>query len=318
MTPRITIVIATRNRFDELARAIRSCFAQTGVPFEVLVIDDASDDDTAAAVARDFPQARLLSFPTRAGLIVRRNNGFREARGEFVLSLDDDAYFTSPDTLVQVCQLFDQEAGTAAWALQYFEPSSQAAMPATPTGTPVRSYVGCAHAIRRSVAEQMGGYPGLLVHQGEERDLCIRLIDQGWDVRFAQTPPIVHLCSVRREVGRIGYYGYRNLMLFNWMRTPTRYLIPRLGVDIAQLLIYRFSFRLIAIRLWSVACGFACMLKYGSERRPVSLAAYQKYRSLRGHGPSANPGSVTPPPCSLSVESAGGVGFPEACSRVEG
>ena len=298
-TPLISVAITTRNRKDELRRALTSCQAQVGVPFEVIVYDDASDDGTDVMVRSEFPEVRLIRHDQRAGLIVRRNESFRDARGEYVLSLDDDAYFTDRDTLSQVCALFEREPQTAAWGLRYYEPASAAAMPPTPTGALLKSYIGCAHAIRRRVAEQLGGYPGLLVHQGEERDLCIRLIDQGWDIRFAETPPIIHLCSAYRENARISYYGYRNLMLFNWMRTPTRYIIPRLCIDMSQLMRHRFSWRFVPARLWSLGAGFASMLRYWNERLPVSLAAYLKYRSLRGHGPSANLNSVTPVPCDV-------------------
>ena len=305
-TPLISVVITTRNRKDELRRALRSCVAQTGIPFEVIVYDDESEDGTDEMVRQEFPQVRLIRHDQRAGLIVRRNESFHDARGEFVLSLDDDAYFTSRDTLSQVCTLFDQEPQTAAWGLLYYEPANAAAMPPTPTGTRIKSYIGCAHALRRRVAEQLGGYPALLVHQGEERDLCIRLLEQGWDIRFALTPPIVHLCSPFRENARVAYYGYRNLVLFNWMRTPLPYLIPRMTLDIMQLLVYRFSLRSFPSKLWCLGAGFVNLIRYWWERQPVSWATYRTFRSLRGHGPSANANSVTPPPCDLmSVDPEG-------------
>ncbi len=305
-SPLISVAITTRNRRDELRRALQSCVSQVGVPFEVLVYDDQSDDGTDAMVRTEFPEVRLIRHEQRAGLIVRRNESFRDALGEYVLSLDDDAYFTSRDTLSQVCELFDREPQTAAWGLQYFEPANAATMPITPTGTRIKSYIGCAHAVRRRVAEQLGGYPALLVHQGEERDLCIRLLDAGWDVRFAQTPPIIHHCSPYRENARIMYYGYRNLVLFNWMRVPFRYLIPRMCLDIIQLLSHRFSLRRLPTMLWCIGAGLIHMIRYWRERHPVSILTYRSFRKMTGHGPSANPGQATPPPCqNISVDRIG-------------
>lgn len=299
----ISVAITTRNRRDELRRALQSCVSQVGVSFEILVYDDQSDDGTDVMVRTEFPEVRLIRHELRAGLIVRRNESFRDARGEYVLSLDDDAYFTSRDTLSQVCELFDREPRTAAWGLQYYEPANAASMPTTPTGTLMKSYIGCAHAVRRRVAEQLGGYPALLVHQGEERDLCIRLLDGGWEIRFAQTPPIIHLCSPHRENARIMYYGYRNLVLFNWMRVPARYLIPRMCLDIIQLLKHRFSVRRLPIKLWCISAGFVNIVRYWRERQPVSLTAYRTFRNLKGHGPSANPEPVTPPPVTAQASS---------------
>ncbi|MFO1006829.1 MAG: glycosyltransferase family 2 protein [Planctomycetaceae bacterium] len=150
--PVISVVITTRNRRDELNRALRSCFSQTGVSYEVLVFDDASDDGTDRMVREEFPQCRLIRSDERAGLIVRRSQSFHEAKGEFVLSLDDDAYFTHPETLAMVCQLFAREPKTAAWGLKYYEPAKPAKMPKTADGALIRCYIGCAHALRREVA----------------------------------------------------------------------------------------------------------------------------------------------------------------------
>jgi GT2 family glycosyltransferase len=295
--PAISVVITTRNRRDELNRALKSCFSQVGVSFEVLVYDDASDDGTDSIVREEFPQCRLIRSDDRAGLIVRRNQSFHDAQGEFVLSLDDDAYFTHPETLSQVCLLFAQEPKTAAWGLKYFEPAKDAKMPALASGTLIKSYIGCAHALRRQVAEELGGYPAFLVHQGEERDLCIRFMEHGWDIRFAETPPIVHLCSIYRENWRMFYYGYRNLVLFNWMRTPLRLFFPRLTIDIGQLIAYRFQLKTIPSKIWCIGAGFLSILRYWNERQPVSTETYRKFRQLPGHGPSTQPEGVTPAPC---------------------
>lgn len=94
-----SIVITSRNRIAQLELAIQSSLAQSGTEIEVLVYDDASSDGTADLIRRRYPAVRLFADTTRRGLVVRRNQGFRDARGEFIFSLDDDAFFMSPSTL---------------------------------------------------------------------------------------------------------------------------------------------------------------------------------------------------------------------------
>jgi glycosyltransferase involved in cell wall biosynthesis len=72
-----------------LARALRSVFAQSRVPDEVIVVDDGSTDGTADMVRRDFGSVRLLT-QEHGGVSAARNRGIREANGEWIAFLDSD------------------------------------------------------------------------------------------------------------------------------------------------------------------------------------------------------------------------------------
>ena len=73
--PQATVVIVTKNRKDDLRRALASTFRQAGVTFDVLVFDDASTDGTPDMVRTEFPQARLHVAEVSTGHIVHRNRG---------------------------------------------------------------------------------------------------------------------------------------------------------------------------------------------------------------------------------------------------
>src|SRR3954449_3078332 len=70
---RATVVITTRNRSGDLMKALASCQEQT-VAVEVIVIDDASTDQTAMDVRDGFPDATLITNPEPRGYIVGRNH----------------------------------------------------------------------------------------------------------------------------------------------------------------------------------------------------------------------------------------------------
>lgn len=288
--PRVSVVITTRNRREELRRALRSCALLTGLEYEVLVFDDASDDATSDMVAREFPGVRLIRHETRQGYIRLRNEGFVESRGEFVVSIDDDAEFTDPATLTRIATLFHTYPEAAALALPFVEPQrpqGAGGMRPVAAGTPLRNYIGCAHAIRRSLALECGGYPELLVHQGEERDLCIRLLDRSHQILFADTGPIVHHASPNRSAARLNYYGYRNTILFCWMRFPFPYCLARIGISSVQLLLHKFRWSRFPSQVALIGAGYLACLKNFSARRPVSVDAYRRFRSLPSHGPLA-------------------------------
>ena len=90
-SPAFSVVIPTYNRAQVVQRAIRSVLAQDFHDFEVIVVDDASSDDTAAVVTgMGDPRIRLLRQATNGGVSRARNDGVAAARGEFVAFLDSD------------------------------------------------------------------------------------------------------------------------------------------------------------------------------------------------------------------------------------
>jgi len=282
-----SIVITTRGRCTDLRRALLSCQRQINVSFEVLVYDDASEDETASIICTEFPTVRLFRSTSRRGYIALRNKGYRDARSDVIVSIDDDAEFSSCDTLRCIVEMFKLYPTAGAVAISFIEPSRcpLGAMTETPSGTRLRNFIGCAHAVCRQVFLEVGGYPELLVHQGEERDFCIRLLDAGKEIVYLNHSPIVHHASPIREVGRVNFYGYRNTILFPFMRFPIWAAIPRIATSSIQLLFYKFRFSRFPYAVGGILAGyFACIQNIGA-RRPVSSIAYANYRALPSHGP---------------------------------
>lgn len=85
----ISVVIPTWNRADLVHRAVKSVINQTLPAAEVIVVDDGSDDNTKERVARDFPEAVVLT-QTNQGVSSARNHGIRMATGEWIALLDSD------------------------------------------------------------------------------------------------------------------------------------------------------------------------------------------------------------------------------------
>ncbi|PWT85604.1 MAG: glycosyl transferase [Acidobacteria bacterium] len=89
--PRVTVILPTHNRASLLPRAINSVLAQTFTDFELLVIDDASNDASAQLI-RGFSDPRIIYIrhEVNRGEAESRNTGIRHARGEYIAYLDDD------------------------------------------------------------------------------------------------------------------------------------------------------------------------------------------------------------------------------------
>lgn len=286
-----TILFTTKNRRDDLRRALASALMQEGVVIEILVIDDGSTDGTSEMVRTEFPGVRLERREESAGYIVRRNEGVRLANAAVVFSLDDDAGFSSPHTVAQTLPEFSQ-ALIGAVAIPFVNvlhgPQVWQQAPEDAAGEiyVADSFIGTAHALRRELFLALGGYREHLLHQGEEGDYCLRMLAAGYVVRMGRAEPIHHFESSRRDWRRMDFYGRRNDVLFVWHNVPARDFPVHLTATIFNGLRFAAGH---ARSPWQMVRGLArgCVdgLRYWHERKPVPRAVYRLHRRLKKSGP---------------------------------
>lgn len=275
-----TVVIVSKNRRDELRAAVRSALTQIDAP-EVLVIDDGSTDGTAEMVRTEFAGVRFVRHEESRGYIARRNEGARAAAGDVVISIDDDAAFSTPGIVGQTLARFDREE-IGAVAIPYADVNQspvvrQLAADAASTFV-AQTFIGTAHALRRDVFLKIGAYREHLVHQGEEGDLCIRMLAAGYVVRLGCGDPIHHFESPKRSFSRMDYFGPRNAVLFVWQNVPFPAVLVHMPATVWHVLILTLSPSRLLTRLRGVLSGLAACVRY--PRQPVSNRVYAAWRRL--------------------------------------
>jgi GT2 family glycosyltransferase len=93
--PRVSVIIPTRNRRVLVQEAVESVRRQTYPNWELIVVDDCSEDDTWAWLSSlGDPRIRAIRLERHSERSAARNRGLEEARGEWVLFLDDDDLLT--------------------------------------------------------------------------------------------------------------------------------------------------------------------------------------------------------------------------------
>ena len=119
----ISVVICTRNRSSFLEVCIKSLLDSSDKNFELVVVDNASDDDSTTKVVAQFPTVKYIYEP-RKGLDIARNTGARSASNDIIAYTDDDvtieqdwvrkikACFGDPMTMAVTGQVFPVELRT--------------------------------------------------------------------------------------------------------------------------------------------------------------------------------------------------------------
>lgn len=288
MQPAATVMITTKNRRDELRAAIASALRQSA-PVEVLVLDDGSNDGTADMVAAEFPTVRLVRKTTSAGLIQRRNELAALASSQIVISIDDDAAFSTPEVIAQTLKDFDHpRIGGVAIPfvnVKLDKTIHQQAPDAKETWV-THAYIGTAHALRKDIFLKLGGYKSYLVHQGEEPDFCIRLLAAGYVVRLGRADPIHHYESPRRDFRRMDYYGRRNDILFCCQNVPFPELCVNLPATMMNGLCTAARVGRYRLMLAGMAAAVPNAIRHWEDRRSVHRALYWLYRNLKKNGPA--------------------------------
>ncbi|MEV7966942.1 glycosyltransferase [Sphaerisporangium sp. NPDC088356] len=229
----VTVVIATRNRREELLHTLSRLRSLPERP-AVIVVDNASSDGTSGAVRDRFPEARVIRLSRNLGAPAR-NVGVQAARTPYVAFSDDDSWW-EPGALRLAARTFSEyprlgllAAHVLVGAERLPDPinAALAAMPlpgdAAQPGPSVLGFLACASVVRRRAFLDAGGFSAVLFFPGEEQLLAYDLAALGWDRCYVPGVVAVHEPSRRRgpAAGR-RQAELRNALLTVWLRRSAR------------------------------------------------------------------------------------------------
>lgn len=212
-----TAVVCVRDQAATLGAALRSLRDQTAPPGEIVVVDDASTDGSAA-VAAGVPGVRVLRDAAHRGLAAARNRGWRETAIELILYLDADATL-APDFAERLLVRFAADgdgrlAGVGGGADEAGGPSvydryRQAFLAQNPAGA-VEFLPGIAVGYRRAALAAVGGFDERYATNGEDLDLGLRLRAAGWRLERDSAAVVTHHRTDDRRTfaAMVGRYHY--------------------------------------------------------------------------------------------------------------
>jgi GT2 family glycosyltransferase len=227
---RVTVVVITHNRRDELARSLDRLAALPERP-PVIVVDNGSADGTAAMLRRRYPGVQLIAARRNLGAVAR-NVAVRRVTTPYVAFCDDDTWWdpgsigraanvldAHPDVAVVTARIVVEPDGTDDPIVPELAGSPVPGRPGLP-GPALMSFLAGASVLRAGPFRAAGGFSPRLWLGGEEELLAADLITRGHVLCYLADAVVHHQASVQRDPTQRRWVGIRNTLWFTWLRRP--------------------------------------------------------------------------------------------------
>ncbi|MCM3338831.1 glycosyltransferase family 2 protein [Paenibacillus sp. MER TA 81-3] len=250
----ISIIIVNYNTKQLTLNCLKSVFRSvTDYHFDVILIDNASRDDSVQVIGEQYPQVKLIANEHNLGFSKANNQGMRVAQGRYVLLLNSDTVI-QPDTLDIMIRFMDEHLEVGASGCKVVLPDGsldkacRRGFP-TPSATffyvsrlskmfpknprinayhredldpdeayPIDCLIGAFMMVRREAIEQVGMLDEDFFMYGEDVDWCYRIKQAGWVNYYYPKSKIVHYkrASSRNKPFKITYEFHRAIyVLYN-------------------------------------------------------------------------------------------------------
>ncbi|GIP55865.1 glycosyltransferase family 2 protein [Paenibacillus vini] len=249
----LSIVIVSYNTRDLTIDCLKSVFeSDTEYTYEVIVVDNASKDDSVPAIKEQFPQVRLIENHTNTGFAKGNNQAMEIVNGRYVLLLNSDTIMQS-GTLQTMLAYMEEHPKVGASGCKVILPDGsldKACRRGFPTPSasfyyafgfsklypenprfnqyhlsylnpnetyPIDCLVGAFMLLRQETIREVGVLDETFFMYGEDIDWCYRIKQAGWEIHYHPATYIVHYkgASSRRKPMKIIYEFHRAMWVFH-------------------------------------------------------------------------------------------------------
>lgn len=223
-TPKVSVVIPTRETRELTLRCLATLWMCNPQPDEVIVVDDGSTDDTVDSVLRKYPRHIFVRLPTSQGFSMAANHGLARASGDLLFLLNSDTE-VGPRAIGATREAFADQPnlGIAGAALRHPDGKPQwsggrlpnilwcfalaSGLPAlfgrskiwrslrSPSGSnggPVDWVAGTAMVMRRQVWKQAGPFDTEYRFYCQDIDFCFAAAEAGWSIAILPDLEVLH------------------------------------------------------------------------------------------------------------------------------
>jgi GT2 family glycosyltransferase len=295
--PKLSICIVTYHSKNLLRDCLQSLRENTTLDYEVIVVDNGSQDGAGQMLQQEFPGIQFLANDSNLGYTIPMNHALRQANGRCLLQLNPDTLIL-PQSLENLVEFLDAhpEAGICGpkvlnrdlslqkpcrrgeptpWAvLTYFLGLSKLFPKSRLFGQYLMNYMGedethmvagvsgSCMLVRRAVIDQIGYLDERFFAYQEDADFCFRARLSGWQVYYVPTAQIVHF----------GGYGgsrvqpYRSI--YEWHKSYFLYYRKNLAQDYFFIFNWFFYLAMLIKLIIMLSINFLRTEKFAGSRKP--------------------------------------------------
>jgi len=302
----VSIVIVGWNVSDLLHSCLSSVYDQTrGITFDVVYVDNASEDGSAEMVAAKFPAVRIIRNAKNEGFIRASNQGIEMSEGRYVLLLNSDTIVLDnaitkmvefadahPEAGVTGCKVFHPDGSLQRSSFMYPSVLNMflsatylyKLFPRTrffgremmtwwdfDDVRQVQAVCGCCSLVRREAIRQVGLMDETYFFYGDESDWCYRFEKNGWKNMFMPDAKIIHYggATTKRmpDTFKLQLYG-SNLIFMRLHRSKPEFICARFLMAV---------FFFVRVPYWYLTALF------NKQERQASIKTAAAYLAGSGH-----------------------------------
>lgn len=191
-TPIVSVVIPCYNDKEYIAETLQSIRQQTFQDVEIIIVDDGSNQATKELLITLVSDKVRVITQENKGLSAARNIGFKEANGEFVLTIDSDDT-VDPTFLEKALVILNKNKsiGAVSSHVSIFENDHQFIAIHTPNGGRVKDFLFDNNSvsfalIRKQAWQEIGGYDEKMRNGFEDWEFWIAITKKGWEIAMIE------------------------------------------------------------------------------------------------------------------------------------
>lgn len=224
--PLVSLVTICWNRKAEICESLRRIKEIDYNKLEIIVVDNCSTDGTIEAIESEFPEVKLIKMFKNIG-IEAYNIGFKNAKGKYIVILDDDS-FPQKNAVKRMVEKFekDEKLGVVAFDVRNYynydevkiqEEKDGGEDTAAESDNYIMAFNGAGAGVRRDALEKIGFYPEEFFLYWNEQDTAFRILDLGYKIKFFADVISYHKYSPKnRSSWRAPFYYTRNAFFLVW------------------------------------------------------------------------------------------------------